>query len=124
MIEKYGTTVPLNNKDLLEKAKRTCFEHYGVEHPSQSQEIQEKLKQYNREKFGADWVLCTKEAHEKTKQTCLEKYGVMYACMRPEASNFSNDSKPNKEFAELLDKNKIEYEREFAIENKSYDFKI
>lgn len=124
MIEKYGTTSALQNKNLLEKAKRTCFEHYGYEHPTQSPEIQKKLKQYNREKFGADWILCTKEAHEKAKQTCLEKYGVMYACMRPEARNFSNDSKPNKEFAELLDKNKIEYEREFAIENKSYDFKL
>ena len=123
MLEKYGVIHPLRNKDLLEKSKRTCFERYGYEHPSQAPEIQERIKQYNKEKFGVEWLLSSKEIHEKAKHTCIEKYGVEYPCMRPEARNFTNDSKPNKEFAELLEQNGISYEREFAIENRSYDFK-
>ena len=56
--------------------------------------------------------------------TCMERYGVPYACMRDEARNYSNDSKPNLAFAKLLSDNGIEYSREFPIGRFSYDFKI
>ena len=118
--EKFGVEWLLSSKEIHEKARHTCLEKYGVEYPTQSKEIQEKIKQNNIKKYGTP----SYRNLEKTRQTCLEKYGVEYPCMRPEARNFTNDSKPNKEFSELLDKNKIEYEREFSIGHKSYDFKI
>lgn len=118
--EKFGADWVLCTKEAHEKARQTCLEKYCVEYPTQSEEIQKKIKENNIKKYGVS----SYRNLEKTRQTCLEKYGVEYPCMRPEARNFTNDSKPNKEFAELLDKNKIEYEREFAIGHKSYDFKI
>ena len=44
--------------------------------------------------------------------------------MRPEARCFTNNSRPNILFEELLKDNNIEFEREFPIEKYSYDFKI
>ena len=61
----------------------------------------------------------------KTINTNMERYGVKYYCMTDECrSASSNDSIPNKKFAALLEKNHIEYEREFVLGNYSYDFKI
>lgn len=62
---------------------------------------------------------------EKCKETCLNKYGVSYPCqLKQVKAASSNDSKPNKLFARLLESNKLNFEREFSIENKSYDFRV
>lgn len=62
---------------------------------------------------------------EKCKETCLNKYGVSYPCqLKQVKAASSNDSKPNKSFARLLESNNLNFEREFSIDNKSYDFKI
>lgn len=58
------------------------------------------------------------------EQTCLSKYGVPAPCMLPQARMSGNDSAPNRDFAERLDKVGIEYAREFSLESYSYDFKI
>lgn len=60
----------------------------------------------------------------KINTTCKERYNVDFACQRKEARLKGNNSKPNQLFAQLLDDNNISYEREFPLENKSYDFKI
>lgn len=44
--------------------------------------------------------------------------------MYPEVKIMSNDSRPNREFAELLSKNNISYEREFGIGRKAFDFRV
>lgn len=62
--------------------------------------------------------------NEKRSETCKEKYGYAFSCMRPEARAHGNDSRPNREFANFLEKHNISFEREFAIDRKQYDFKI
>ena len=62
---------------------------------------------------------------QKISETCLEKYGVPYYCMTQDCrSASSNDSKPNLEFANLLNKYNISYEREFDLDKYSFDFKV
>ena len=60
----------------------------------------------------------------RTKGTCMELYGVPYPCMREEARMHGSDSAPNREFATMLQKNGIEFYREFRIDNFQYDFKV
>ena len=123
-LERYGVTCSLQSDETKEKVKKTNLEKYGVEIPSQSDEIKEKIKQTNLERYGVACSLHSDEIKEKVKQTNLERYNVPYACMRPEAMVHPNNSKPNIEFSKLLDENNISYEREFRLENYSYDFKI
>lgn len=81
--------------------KDTCLQKYGVDNPQKLQEVQQKVS-----------------------FTVQEKYGVNWSCMRPEARIYSNNSKPNQNFAQFLEKNGIEFEREFPIGSKSYDFRV
>lgn len=62
--------------------------------------------------------------NEKRSKTCQERYGYAFPCMRPEARSRGNYSKPNKDFANILIKNNILFDREFPITRKQYDFKI
>lgn len=66
----------------------------------------------------------TAESLEKARQTCLERYGVDWPCQRQEARLRGQDSNANREFAQLLTDNNIEYLREFPIKTYSYDFKV
>lgn len=63
---------------------------------------------------------------EKQQKTMLEKYGVACSLNLDFLSNHrrKKDTYPNKIFASLLDRNNIQYQQEFCIELKSYDFKI
>lgn len=61
----------------------------------------------------------------KCNKTCQDKYGVDYPCQTEQAQEKGNIiSEVNKRFAKLLDKNNIQYEMEFKLDNFSYDFKI
>ena len=57
-------------------------------------------------------------------KTCQERYGVDYPCFLPQARVASNDSSPNRKFAEMLTDNGVEFEREFPIGKFQYDFKV
>lgn len=61
---------------------------------------------------------------EAMRNTCKERYGVSAPCMLPQARMRGNNSKPNMDFEHLLKQSGIDFEREFSIENYSYDFKI
>lgn len=54
----------------------------------------------------------------------MERYGVPYTFMLSKEWVEANDSKPNRDFASLLDANNITYEREFRCGKYSYDFKV
>lgn len=126
--ERYGNKGYTNR----EKAKNTCLEKYGTEYPAQCEDIKNKEKNYFIEKYGVDnpWkVAVVKEKiRDKSKQTMQERYGVDYACLLPQCSEalskVGKDSKPNIDFANLLESNNIEYSREFPIKNRRYDFKV
>lgn len=125
-----------------EKKKSTNLKRYGVEQPSQRSDYNDTRKRnieakgITYEEYYKNIVIKCKETKlknhgdcnynniQKYKHTCQEKFGVPYACMRKEARNFSSNSKPNLNFSKLLDLHNIKYEREFVLENYSYDFKI
>ena len=119
-LERYGVDVPAKSKEIQNKMKQTNLERYGVENVFQHGEIRERFMNENYEKYGTKYHINI----EKTKETNLMKYGVEWACMRKEARNHSNDSIPNKNFSKILESNNITYDREFPLENYSYDFKI
>jgi hypothetical protein len=67
----------------------------------------------------------SKEARTKSIQTHLEKYGVPHYCMTKECrTSYNIISKPNKEFAALLDLKGISYSVEHPLEKYSFDFKV
>ena len=122
-LERYGDPYYTN----IEKGKQTCLEKYGVENPFAVNEIREKIKQTLLERYGVTnaFSINKQQKIEKTKQTTLERYGVPYFVLTDKCTGaFNNNSKPNKEFAQLLDENNIQYTKEFALETRSYDFKI
>lgn len=69
MQQKYGCDAPMQNKEILEKSKKTLLERYGVEYSI----LTETAKKNQKE--NTNW----EEACEKRKATCLEKYGVEFA---------------------------------------------
>lgn len=82
-----------------------------------------------REKLSNAW---TKDKIEQMLKaysvTCLERYGVPYYCMTNHCKQSStNESGPNNYFSKLLMQNGYSItrdNREFIIDNFSYDFKI
>lgn len=146
-LEKYGTMYPAQSEEIKEKTRQTNIERYGVDNPSKSEEIKEKIRQTNlqnlgveypwqnrevlrrvrqatKDKYGAEHPMQSEEVKERVKQTCQEKYGVPWACMRPEARIGSNNSEPNRRFAEILGQYDVLYKREFHIGLYSYDFRV
>lgn len=119
MLKKYGVTsindVPgckekrrrswdlVDREELSRKKKNTCIERYGVESPAQNEEVQKKMR-----------------------KTCLERYGVENILLLDDLkyNKKKKNSIPNERFAKLLDDLEIEYEREYTIGMKSYDFKV
>lgn len=131
LINKYGVDSPmkveeikqkvLSNKNYVEinkKSRETYFKKTGYDNPAKNPEVMRKAVET---RLGKDYYTDM----EKTRKTCQERYGVDFPCQRPEARvTSSNNSVPNKLFADLLITNNISFEREFNLENRSFDFKI
>lgn len=114
---KYGTTTYVNSEEGKERVKLTKFKKYG------GYFNQEKIREVKEEKYGDPHY----NNRDKAKQTNQERYGVDWYCMSPECQEkLKNvkDSKPNLMFAALLEENSIDFEREFVIKNRIYDFKV
>ena len=132
MIEKYGVDNPMKSKEIQDKTKRTCLKRYGSEYVLTSNYFLQNKEKYIAksqqtclERYGVKSAMNLDEVKNHVKNTCKERYGVEWNCMRQEAHNSKNkNSINNEDFAKLLDENKILYEREYTIKNRSYDFKI
>lgn len=100
-LEKYGTEMPVNKKELVEKRKakfkdeefkkqwvekhrQTSLERYGVEHPMRLEETKKRQKKTVQEKYGVDHAMQSEEIKKKTRKTNLERYGVENAAQSPE----------------------------------------
>ena len=84
MLEKYGTTSPMDLDIIKEKQRNTLLKNYGVEHPKQSEEIKMRERQRNIEKYGVDNPAKLQSVRDKIKTTCLEKYGVECSLSSPD----------------------------------------
>lgn len=123
-MKNYGCENPMKNASVKEKLKNTFRRKYGVDNPFQSEEVKAAIRETNMKKLGVKYPMQSKYVLNKSSKTIETKYGVKWNCQRAEANNYGNNSKPNSDFAKLLDENNILYEREYVIENRSYDFKI
>ena len=63
---------------------------------------------------------------ETYRQTCLERYGYETPFVSPEIKSHrkKKETKPNIKFRNLLDALHIDYQQEFVIHTKSYDFRV
>lgn len=73
-LKKYGTRNPIQNKQVLEKAKKTLLSRYGVECTFHSKEIKEKIKKSILQKYGVDNVSKSEKIKNKKILTSLKKY--------------------------------------------------
>lgn len=137
--KKWKQTYYKQKDEIIAKHKKTCLEKYGDENYRNDEQIQKtNIKKYGINRFTKTKEFVEKsrktkkEKHgyygytnrEKCKETMINRYGIAYSCMLPQTRTYSNDSKPNLEFAELLDKNNIAFEREFPVGRYIYDFKV
>lgn len=125
VVEKYGVTHNTQIPGVVEKAKQTKFDRYGNANYNNT----EKAKQTNLEKYGVEHVTQSEAIKEKIRQTNLEKYGVEYTLLLPQVNNKQRvHSKPNEQFYKLLEDSGLEYkrdfDREFVVGRRIYDFKI
>ena len=145
-IEKYGVDNQFKREDLMIEVRIKNIEKYGtknniyknlqtrinnsgsLENSYKNQII--KTRQTVLEKYGVDWAakadIVKDNIRESLKETFQEKYNCDSYWSTPDAkrSNGSKNSKANLSFEKLLKKYNIEYEKEFLLENKYYDFKV
>lgn len=124
MLAKTGHRWPQQVPEVLEKRLNTCKERHGGSGWASPTIYETFLDTMDERYHGRHWresdILTA-----RVQQTCREKHDVDWPCLYPEVRlSMSNDSGPNREFEELLQSNRIEYEREFGIGRYSYDFKV
>lgn len=119
----------MSMKDLTEKygvhglTIYKTLHSYGILKPKDKVAV--NIKKTLKEKYGVENANHIPGVSEKREQTCQEKYGAKCVLISKHCySEFKNDSKPNREFAKLLEEKGIEFEREFPLENRAFDFKI
>lgn len=123
-IKKYGVDNPMKSEEIKQKFRDNYNTKYGVDNPFQLDVVKDKIKDTNRENLGVDYPTQCQEVRDKVRSTFMERYGVPYTFMLSKEWVEANDSKPNRDFASLLDANNITYEREFRCGKYSYDFKV
>ena len=123
-IKKYGVDSPMKSDIIKQRFKDNYNKKYGVDNPFQLDVVKDKIKDTNRKNLGVDYPTQCQEVRDKVRNTFMERYGVPYYFMLTKEWQEANDSKPNRDFAELLDSNNITYEREFRCGKYSYDFKV
>ena len=119
-----GVDYPMQSKDVLDKSRVTSLQKYGTEYPNQSEIVKQHIKESSLRIYGVEHPFMSDVVIGKVLNTNLERYGVPCYLMLTKRWEEANDSKPNRDFAELLDDNNITYEREFRCGKYSYDFKI
>ena len=119
-----GVDYSMQSKDVLDKSRVTSLEKYGTEYPNQSEIVKQHIKESSLRIYGVEHPFMSDVVIGKVLNTNLERYGVTCYLMLTKRWEEANDSKPNRDFAELLDDNNITYEREFRCGKYSYDFKI
>lgn len=122
---KYGVDYVTQLESVKNKSKKTIMDKYGVDNCFKSEMIKKKIKQSMLAKYGAEWILSVPEIREKVMKTTMERYGVPFYIMKPEVKLSSGCiSKFNLQFADKLRERNIEFNMEYRIDSKSFDFYI
>lgn len=119
-LDKYGHEYYFQTEEFRDKATATYVQKYGVDHSSKNEDVKAKVAQTKKDRYGVSYY----NNPDKVTQTCKKRYGLSYACLLPQCRLKGNNSRPNLLFSQLLEENNIKYEREYAIGNKQFDFKV
>lgn len=142
--ETYGVENSFQIEEVKEKIRQTNREKYSVDYYTQSDKFKTTSNKTKLDKYGIENWNNWKKGHETRiknsgslessyklgieaqKQTMLNRYGYECILLSPDIKSHikRKHSKPNEHFASLLDRLNINYEREFVINSKSFDFKI
>lgn len=149
-IAKYGVEHFTQTSEYKEKYKKSLKDKYGVENQFQREDIKQKSKKTNLEKYNSEYVLNNPEIKQKSYETKVKNGSIkLYngknlteiskeLNITPSAVidrikkhgtkkifNKKHESYLEKIFINnILDKNNIEYEKQFNINGKIADFKI
>lgn len=120
LLSKYGVDDVNKIPGVKDKANKTWHEHYDDEENLKA--LVDKRNNTNYLKNGSS----NYRNVEQAQYTCLDKYGVPCVLLIDEYKykHSRKDTKPNNDFAALLISNSIEFEQEFVLGRKIYDFKI
>lgn len=141
-LERYGVSNVFKAEEIKSKIHFAIVKKYGVDNISQADSNKDKIKKswvtksqeelqdiVNRrrttslERYGVDSPAKSQEVKDRISKTCMERYGVPFYTLTSRLS-MSNDSKPNREFADKLSASNISYSREFVVGRKRFDFKV
>jgi hypothetical protein len=134
-----------NLKSVRNKFKETCLEKYGVDNPTRKGTTPYlKREQTILEKYGVDNVFKNKEMQDfiRSDEFCIPKYGMTYLEYAQQQSinlwnnktdkqkeewfnaihKITNDSGIEKKFKEMLEYYNLEYEQQYPVGGKFFDF--
>ena len=139
-LEIYGVDNPFKD---IEKIRQSYIDKYGVDHPMKVDAVKQKMishtdyealitktHQTNLERYGvsnaATLPECRQRIRDSLTKTFMEKYGCTCYWTSKDRTKAYNcvHSKPNELFANLLNTNDIDFEREFPLIRKVFDFKV
>ena len=139
-LEIYGVDNPFKD---IEKIRQSYIDKYGVDHPMKVDSVKQKMishtdyealitktHQTNLERYGvsnaATLPECRQRIRDSLNKTFMEKYGCTCYWTSKDRTKAYNcvHSKPNELFANLLNTNDIDFEREFPLIRKVFDFKV
>ena len=139
-LEIYGVDNPFKDK---KKIRQSYIDKYGVDHPMKVDSVKQKMisntdygalitktHQTNLERYGvsnaATLPECRQRIRDSLTKTFMEKYGCTCYWTSKDRTKAYNcvHSKPNELFANLLNTNDIDFEREFPLIRKVFDFKV
>ena len=83
-LKKYGSTTPLQNKEIRAKINQHNLETYGTENVVESEHFKKKRLETCRKNFGVDYPMQNNEVMQKRIETCRKKYGVDWVLQNEE----------------------------------------
>lgn len=140
-IDRYGCPNPMSNEEIAKKSAATRSENmdeivqhikqawmkkYGVDNVSKCPEIIDKITDTFMKRYGVKRAISVPEFRQKMINTMLKRYDAPWYIQSADyrsKDNFKN-SKINELFASKLQENDIEFEQEYRIDFKNYDFYV
>lgn len=120
---RYNVDYPMQAKNVQEKYKNSMLAKYGVSNPMKLEEVKDKLQKTNESKYGYPCTFSNPVVRKQISESIESKYGVPWYCMSQECiSKNRNGSNRNREIQDKLNKLGIDWEAEFCIENRLFDF--
>lgn len=122
-VERYGT-LSYNN---MEKHQQTCIERYGVKNPTLNPEVREKQLNTFREKYGVSAPMQSELVKQHYKQNSIQRRGYEWHLQDPKwrkGHKPIGQTKNEKLIEEFLKNRGFNYQYEYSINGKNFDFAI